>query len=199
MNAFVRAENAADNDATFDLLVTHFNVSNSISPSPSRIGSPLFTASVNPLKIHRHREFTAEDFLRGQHERPAVLKSDAVAGDGANSDFWSRQILQDRHRLIELAFEVANFSNDAPVRGVIAMAEIEPRDIHAGANQTLEHFVGRTGGSNGANNFCAAHLNQFTRECGRINEIESIGGMECRVESADDSDTPIFRSLHRMF
>jgi hypothetical protein len=51
-----------------------------------------------------------------------------------------------------------DFPDHAAMRWIIAMAEVEPSDVHAGANQAFEDFVGRRGGSDGADNFRATHF-----------------------------------------
>ena len=115
--------------------------SSSISPSPSRIGSPFFTAFVRPAKIHRHGELAAENFSRRDHEWLAVLQPYAVTGDRADADLGTGQILQDGDLAAEFTFEVANFADQAAVKRVIAVAEVQPRDVHAGPDQAFQHLI----------------------------------------------------------
>jgi hypothetical protein len=86
------------------------------------------------------------------------LQSHVISGDGADADFRPGQILQNRHGAPQLALELVDFPDHAAVRWIIAMAEVEPSDVHAGANQAFEDFVGRRGGSDGADNFRATHF-----------------------------------------
>ena len=159
VNALVRAENAADDDAAFDLVIARpCSASSSISPSPSKIGSPFLTDRVRPGKVDRNGELGAQNLARRKNERMAGLQSHVIAGDGADADFRSGKILQNRHGTSQLALELADFADHAAMRRIIAVTEVQPSDIHAGANQAFEHLVGRSGGSDGADNFRATHF-----------------------------------------
>ena len=69
------------------------------------------------------------------------MQPDAVARHRADADLGSGQILQDGDLAAEFTFEPANLANQAVVKGVIAMAEVEPRDVHAGANQAFQYLI----------------------------------------------------------
>src|SRR5581483_727556 len=89
-------------------------------------------------------------------------------------------ILQNRHGAPEPALELTDFADHPPMRGVVAVAEIQPGDVHAGANQALEVFVGGRGGSDGADNFSAAHF-RVIYTSRRENQRRGEAGMrECR-------------------
>jgi hypothetical protein len=49
--------------------------------------------------------------------------------------------LQYRDGPFEFALELTDFSDYAAMKSVVAVAEIEPRDVHAGADQSFQHFV----------------------------------------------------------
>ena len=86
------------------------------------------------------------------------MQPDTVAGNRADADFRSGQVLQDRNLAAKLAFEMADFADHTAVKSVIAVAKVEPRDVHAGADETLDNLIGCACGADGANDFSATHF-----------------------------------------
>ena len=86
---------------------------------------------------------------------------------GADADFRAGKVLQNGDRLAKPALELANLSNDAPMEGIVAVAEIEPRHVHAGADESFENSVGHARRSDGADDLSPAHffnLHEFDGE-----------------------------------
>jgi len=92
-------------------------------------------------KVDRNGQLAAENFSVGEHEGPAVLQPYAVVGHGADADLRAGQVLENGDLAAKLAFKVADLTDDAVVKGVIAVAKIEPRHVHAGADQSGQHMV----------------------------------------------------------
>jgi hypothetical protein len=57
---------------------------------------------------------------------------------------------------------LADVLNDLFVKRVVAMAEVQARHVHTGLNQTFKNFLGRTGGTNSANDLGSTHLVKIT-------------------------------------
>ena len=98
-----------------------------------------------------------------------------ISRHGTDADFRAGKVLQNRDGRIELALKLADLADDAPVKGVVAMAEVEPRHVHAGADQPFEEFVGGGDGPDGADDFCPAHFFNL-----HDSDRESIKGRQSR-------------------
>ena len=70
-----------------------------------------------------------------------VLQPHTLAGDGADADLGTGQVLQDGNLASEFTFVMANLADQTAVKGVVAVAKIEPCDVHPGADQSFQDFV----------------------------------------------------------
>ena len=60
-----------------------------------------------------------------------VCKPHPIAGYRAYADLGPREVLEDGHRRVEQPFEAAYPANDAAVKGIVAVAEIQAGDVHS--------------------------------------------------------------------
>src|SRR5262245_5231060 len=141
VNALVRPENAANDDPAFNFVLAYLQRFEFDLAVTEQDRIAIFDDSGEAGEAHRNRQLASEQFPRRQHERVARLQSNPIAGDGADANFRARQVLKNRDGLFKLALELADLADDAPVKRVVAVTEIQPRYVHAGADQSFQHFV----------------------------------------------------------
>ena len=77
---------------------------------------------------------------------------------GADADLGAGQVLEDRNGAVELTFESPDHADNASMERIVAVAEVEARDVHAGLDKLFENLFRSAGGTDGADDFCSSHF-----------------------------------------
>ena len=77
---------------------------------------------------------------------------------GADADLGTGQVLQDRDGPVEFPFEPADHADDASMKRIVAVTEVEARNVHAGLDKLSENLFRSAGGADGADDFCPSHF-----------------------------------------
>jgi hypothetical protein len=81
------------------------------------------------------------------------LKLDSAFGKNAGAELWTLKILHDRHWFSMAARSLANVLNQAPMKLVSPVAEVQARHIHSGFDQLADLLQSRSGGAQGTDDF----------------------------------------------
>ena len=76
----------------------------------------------------------------------------------ADTDLGTRQILEDRDGLVEFTFESPDHVDNATMERIVAVTEVETRNVHAGLDKLFENLLRIAGGSDGADDFRPSHF-----------------------------------------
>lgn len=86
-------------------------------------------------------EFEAEGLRFGQRDR--------ASGEGAHAQLWTLQGGQNADRAAGFALEVAQDGEALTMRRLVAVAEVQAKDIDAGGEQPPDRVLVETGRSEG--------------------------------------------------
>ena len=89
----------------------------------------------------------ARRWIEVETETPPVGDFDLAAREYAKPQFWTLQVHQDGDRAAGAGLDPANDLDPGSVIFVRSMAEIEPKDVDAGAVQRFDLLRRRTGGA----------------------------------------------------
>jgi hypothetical protein len=76
----------------------------------------------------------------------------------ADTDLGTRQVLQDCDGPVQFAFESPDHADHLSMERIIPVAEVEPRNVHAGLDELFENLFRGASGPDSANDFGPAHL-----------------------------------------
>ena len=77
--------------------------------------------------------------------------------DVADADLGPLQVHENRHRLTQLLANLLEAVNQHPLIFVGAMREVDPRHIHARADELADHFLALRGRTDGADDLGSTH------------------------------------------
>ena len=157
VDAFVRAELAADDDSAVNIGRNDFFDSQFDLP----VGEQDWVSDLHFVRQAFERNrcalAVARDAIGSQDEFLSRLQLDESIFDGADADLRSLQILKNRQRLIQCFSNAFDLPNQIALILDRPMREIQSRHIHARRDQLGDHFFGIRYRTDGANNFCSAH------------------------------------------
>ena len=91
----------------------------------------------------------------GQHG-PRLQEHGLSILQAAGTNLWALQVLKNADGALQMAGGAAQALDSPGVFGVGSVGEIQAGNVHARAHQVANHCFGITGGTDGADDFCAA-------------------------------------------
>ena len=141
VNTFVRSEDTPEDNFTgyfgaadFD----RFELDLAISEQ-NRIAF-LYRAG-QTFVIDGNRQLRTENLPGSEDERAPRRQAYPVGSHRSETKLGSGQILQDRHRFVEPAGDLADVLNYLFVKRVVAVAKVQARHVHAGLNEAFKNFA----------------------------------------------------------
>ena len=157
VDAFVRAELAADDDSAVNIGRNDFFDSQFDLP----VGEQDWVSDLHFVRqaFERNRCALAgaRDAIGSQDECLSRLQLDESIFDGADADLRPLQILKNRQRLIQCFSNAFDLPDQIALVVERAVREIQARHIHPGRDQFSDHFFGIRYRADGANNLRSPH------------------------------------------
>src|ERR1043166_30973 len=94
MYAFMRSENAADDDSTLYLVVANFHGFEFDFAIAQQNGVAFTQGSGETGKIDGHGSLRTQNLSRSQNERLAWVQPDLVLRDFSNANLWTWKVLE---------------------------------------------------------------------------------------------------------
>ena len=92
------------------------------------------------FKAHRDPPGAADDVLAGKDKGITRLEMDGIGIDGSQPHFWAWKVSHDSNATTRGLASMTDSTDDLRVLVEITMRKVEPGNIHAGADETLQHF-----------------------------------------------------------
>ena len=77
---------------------------------------------------------------------------------GADADLGTGQVLEDGDGPVEFTFKSSDRADDASMERIVAVTEVEARNVHAGLDKLFENLFRSAGGPDRADDFCPSHF-----------------------------------------
>jgi hypothetical protein len=92
------------------------------------------------FKAHRGSPDAADDVLACQSKGTTGHEVDRIGIDGSQPHFWAWKVSHDSNATTRGLASMTDSTDDLRVLVEITMRKVEPGNIHAGADETLQHF-----------------------------------------------------------
>src|SRR5262249_13916738 len=116
-----------------------------------------FDDAVESAVSDGHERAAADDVAARQRDAPAAPELRLPARHFADADLRPVEILQDSDVAVEPPRDAPDALDHGRVKAIIAVAEVEARDVHARLDQRAQGFFRLARRAYGADDFCAAH------------------------------------------
>ena len=133
VNPLVGAEDAADDDAALDLMLADLQRLQLDLAVAEQDRIAFFNRAVRPGKFTETASSVPRIFRVVSTKGWRVCRRTRSPATAPMRIFGPGRSCRIATGTAELALQLANFVNDAAVKGVITVAEVQTRDVHAGA------------------------------------------------------------------